>query len=199
MLRLLELPDRRELVSAEASDRMREHLLACDDRKKFPRLLPDGTKVAHKTGSVDGIRTDAGIIETPAGAIALCVLTSDNKDTRWADDNSGDLLCSRIARAAYEHFNPHAEKNASDCADAAKKPSNEPTRSGDRGWSTAKPRWLTSLDVVRSAPRPLQRGQGVPRRAQSVSRRLRDAHRGFPSVQPRPPAGGGAEEDEEPA
>ena len=65
MVRLLELLHQRKLVSPEASDKMREHLLACDDRKKFPRLLPEGTKLAHKTGSVDAIRTDAGIIETP--------------------------------------------------------------------------------------------------------------------------------------
>ncbi len=106
MLRLLELLHQRKLVSPEASDKMREHLLACDDRRKFPRLLPEGTKLAHKTGSVDAVRTDAGIIETPAGPIALCVLTNDNKDTRWADDNAGDVLCARIALAVYEHFNP---------------------------------------------------------------------------------------------
>ncbi len=35
-------------------------------------LLPPGTKIYHKTGSVAKIRTDAGIIETPGGA-SLCV------------------------------------------------------------------------------------------------------------------------------
>lgn len=108
MLRLLELLHQRRLVSAEASDRMREHLRACDDRRKFPRFLPQGTKLAHKTGSVDAVRTDAGIVETPGGAIALCVLTSENKDTRWSDDNAGDLLCANVARAVYDHFNPPA-------------------------------------------------------------------------------------------
>jgi D-alanyl-D-alanine carboxypeptidase len=113
MLRLLDLLHRRELVSPEASDAMKEHLLACDDKKKFPRLLPEGTKLAHKTGSVDDVRTDAGIIYSPSGAIAVCVLTKENKDTRWADDNAGDLLCARIARAVYEHFNPaKADTNA---------------------------------------------------------------------------------------
>ena len=70
MLRLLDLLHQRKLVSPEASDKMQEHLLTCDDRKKFPRLLPEGTKLAHKTGSVDDIRTDAGIIDSPAGPIA---------------------------------------------------------------------------------------------------------------------------------
>ncbi len=106
MLRLFEMLHQRKLVSPDASDKMREHLLTCDDRKKFSRLLPEGTKLAHKTGSVDDIRTDAGIMETPAGPIALCVLTKENKDTRWAEDNAGDLLCSRIALSVYEHFNP---------------------------------------------------------------------------------------------
>jgi D-alanyl-D-alanine carboxypeptidase len=119
MLRLLELLHQRKLVSPEASDKMREHLLACDDRKKFPRLLPEGTKVAHKTGSVDGIRTDAGIIDAPAGPIALCVLTNDNKDARWADDNAGDKLCSRIALAAYEHFNARADGGAEEDEESA--------------------------------------------------------------------------------
>ncbi len=114
MLRLLEQMHQRKLVSPEASDAMKEHLLACDDKKKFPRFLPEGTKLAHKTGSVDAARTDAGIIYSPAGPIALCVLTNENKDTRWTDDNAGDLLCAKIARAVYDHFNPPAadkEKN----------------------------------------------------------------------------------------
>jgi D-alanyl-D-alanine carboxypeptidase len=106
MLRLLAMLHQKKLVSPEASDAMREHLLKCDDRKKFPKLLPETVKVAHKSGSVDDIRTDAGIIDTPAGPIALCVLTRDNKDRRWADDNAGDMLCARIALAVYEHFNP---------------------------------------------------------------------------------------------
>jgi beta-lactamase class A len=108
MLRLLEMLHQRKLVSPEASDAMKEHLLKCDDRKKFSRFLPEGTQLAHKTGSVDDIRTDAGIIYSSSGAIALCVLTKENKDTRWADDNAGDLLCARIAQTVYEHFNPTA-------------------------------------------------------------------------------------------
>lgn len=110
MLRLLELLHQRKLVGPEASDAMKDHLLACDDKKKFPKLLPGTVKVAHKTGSIDAVRTDAGIIYSPAGPIAVCVLTNNNKDTRWTDDNAGDLICARIALAVYEHFNPAAAK-----------------------------------------------------------------------------------------
>lgn len=110
MLRLLERLHKRELVSPEASDAMKEHLLACDDRVKFRRLLPPEVKLAHKTGSVDEVRTDAGIIYAPTGPIALCVLTRKNADKSWTDDNAGDVLCAKIGRAVYDHFNPAAAR-----------------------------------------------------------------------------------------
>lgn len=106
MLRLLESLHRKELVSVEASEAMLNHLRTCDDRDKFPRLLPHGAKIAFKTGSVSNARTAAGIIYSPAGPIALCVLTDDNEDTSWTPENAGNRLCAKIAREVYGHFNP---------------------------------------------------------------------------------------------
>ncbi|MCY2967559.1 MAG: serine hydrolase [Planctomycetota bacterium] len=106
MVGLLSLLQNRKLVSPEASDAMRAHLLTCDDKLKFPRFLPDGTKIAFKTGSVEAARTAAGILETPKGPVAICVLTSENADRRWTDDNEGDLLCARVAREVLDYFTP---------------------------------------------------------------------------------------------
>ena len=80
------------------------HLKTCDDDKKFPRLLPAGTELAFKTGSVNQSRTAAGILYTKSGPIALCVLTANNKDQRWTNDNAGDLVCAKVARAVFDHF-----------------------------------------------------------------------------------------------
>lgn len=104
MLSLLGKLHRRELVSREASEAMLAHLKTCEDKQKFPRLLPDGTEVAFKTGSLDAVRTAAGILYTPCGPVALCVLTADNEDRRWTRDNAGDLLCAEIAREVNEAF-----------------------------------------------------------------------------------------------
>ncbi|MEI8020493.1 MAG: serine hydrolase, partial [Schlesneria sp.] len=106
MVRLLAQLDKQELVSADASRQMYEHLLACEDKPRLARSLPKGTKVALKTGSVSASRNGAGIIESPSGHIAICVLTSKNKDQRWEDDNAAELLCAEIARLTYEFFNP---------------------------------------------------------------------------------------------
>jgi beta-lactamase class A len=96
----------------QAGDRLRPalkqsilgYLRQNEDTLKFPRLLPPGTVVAHKDGSLSEARTDAGIIHTPTGPVVVVVLTNENQDRRWANDNAGDLLCARVALAVYEHF-----------------------------------------------------------------------------------------------
>ena len=62
MVQLLELIDAGKVVSPEACKEMLGHLKACDDKEKMTRFLPPGTVVAHKTGSVNASKTDAGII-----------------------------------------------------------------------------------------------------------------------------------------
>ena len=104
MIGLLEEIHRGKRISDEARAAMLEHLKHCDDRDKFTRLLPAGTVVAHKTGAVERVRTDAGLMYLPDGSVALCVLTSENEDTSWRTDNEGNLPCARIARAVYDHF-----------------------------------------------------------------------------------------------
>ena len=74
------------------------HLRSNEDKDKFPRLLPPGTIIAHKDGSVSNARTDAGLIYTPSGVIVVCVLTDENKDQRWRSENAGNLLCAKVAR-----------------------------------------------------------------------------------------------------
>jgi len=104
MIRLCEALNKHEVVSKEASEAMLKHLQACDDREKFPRFLPAGTKIAFKTGSVDAARTAAGIIECGQGPVALCVLTDQNEDKRWGPDNAGNRLCADVARVVFDHF-----------------------------------------------------------------------------------------------
>ena len=188
MLRLLDLLHKRELVSPEASDAMKEHLLACDDKKKFPKFLPDGTKLAHKTGSVDAVRTDAGIIYSPAGPISLCVLTNENKDTRWAEDNAGDMLCANIAKAVYEHFNPPV-------ADKDAKSGNCEIGGQARSVTVAEPARVQTSEVGRIAAAP----PGGPAGAKHAAGPPKTALRSHLIQQAANIQEGGAEEEEEPA
>lgn len=106
MISLLERLQNGEVVSPEASREMLEHLRACDDKDRLSRHLPAGTKIAMKTGSVNNARTVAGIIDSPAGAIAICVLTTENQDKRWTADNAAVVLMAEISRQAWQRFQP---------------------------------------------------------------------------------------------
>jgi beta-lactamase class A len=112
MIRLCEAVHRKEILSPSACEEMLEHLRACDDRDKLPKLLPAGTKVAFKTGSLADTRTAAGIIECPGGPVAVCVLSYDNEDKRWVPENAGNVLCAAVARAVYDHFDRPADGDA---------------------------------------------------------------------------------------
>ncbi len=125
MLSLFERLAAGELVGEKAREAMMEDLYACDDRTKIPRLLPAGTKVAHKTGAVTQSRTDAGLIDSPSGRIAICILTDENADRSWSDDNQANLFCSQLALAVYEHFNPAAAAESPGPAELAVGAQNE--------------------------------------------------------------------------
>jgi beta-lactamase class A len=112
MVRLCEAVHHKRILSPSACEEMLEHLRACDDRDKLPKLLPPGTKIAFKTGSLSDTRTAAGIIECPAGPVAVCVLSYDNEDKRWVPDNAGNVLCAEVARAVYDHFDRPAAGDA---------------------------------------------------------------------------------------
>lgn len=109
-IKLLEMVHRGKVATPAMCKEMIEHLKNCQDKDTFRRLLPAGTVVAHKTGSVTGVRTDAGIIYCKGGPVAVCVLTAENEDRRWVPDNAGNLLCARVARAVYDHFTMKAGK-----------------------------------------------------------------------------------------
>lgn len=106
MVVLLELLHRKQIASEESCDAMIGHLLTCNDSAKVPAGLPKGTKIAHKTGAVSRVRTDAGIIYGPGpdDAFAICVLTENNKDQSWAADSTPHVLIASIAREAYRAF-----------------------------------------------------------------------------------------------
>jgi D-alanyl-D-alanine carboxypeptidase (penicillin-binding protein 5/6) len=105
MVALLEQLDEGKLASESATKAMKKHLSMCED-KRLSKLLPPEVKVLQKTGSVSAVRTVAGIFEFPSGHVAICLLTSQNKDTRWKADNAGEVLAHNIGRVLFEHYQP---------------------------------------------------------------------------------------------
>jgi beta-lactamase class A len=97
MMELLAAMERGEVVSPSASAQMLGIMKRQSYVTKIPRLLPEGTTVANKTGTITGVSHDMGVIYAPNGPIALAVLTRGCRDAVAAEDAIG-----RVARAVYE-------------------------------------------------------------------------------------------------
>lgn len=104
-VRLYRLLHQGKLASAESTQAMLEHLKACQDRSKLARGLPSSVPLAHKSGAIGSVRTDAGIVFSPQGPLAICVLTAENEDQSWEESNAAERLCGDLARITYRYFN----------------------------------------------------------------------------------------------
>jgi len=84
-------------ASPVACARMRATLALQQDRDRLARYLPAGQPFAGKSGWMPGLAHDSGLIETPAGLLAIAVLTRGFSDPYRAEETIG-----RIAVAAME-------------------------------------------------------------------------------------------------
>lgn len=71
-------------------------------RNKIPAQMPEGVQVANKTGELDTVENDAGIIYDTARGIDLvvCFMSENLTDTAIAQSNIADL-----SRAIYGYYN----------------------------------------------------------------------------------------------
>lgn len=72
------------------------------DRDAIPRYL--SYDVANKTGALDDVRNDVGIVYAPNGPVIVSEFTYDNKDQRWVPDNSGQVLMAKLAKAILDDW-----------------------------------------------------------------------------------------------
>ncbi len=58
----------------------------------------DGLTIANKTGSLDHLRSDVGIVYTKAGPIAMAITVEDIPGIDYGEDNIGLLMIADLAR-----------------------------------------------------------------------------------------------------
>lgn len=101
VVRLLRLIEEGVAVSVEASAQMLEIMHDQAFRSGIPAGLPDGARVANKTGEISTVAHDSGIVYLPRRKpYALAVLTEwDAQQTSGRSDT-----IARISRAVYQHL-----------------------------------------------------------------------------------------------
>jgi len=89
MVKILEMIENGKLVSKEASTEMLEILKRQQFKDGIGRGLPDNVSSASKSGALDKLRSDVGIIYTPRGRIAMAITTDDMPDVFYNQENPG--------------------------------------------------------------------------------------------------------------
>lgn len=83
-------------VSEEVSEKMLSLLLQQQLTSKIPAGLPEGTKVANKTGETDATQHDAAIVFGPERDYILCIMSSD--------DGTAIYTIQEISALVYEYL-----------------------------------------------------------------------------------------------
>lgn len=99
MALFLEKLYRSELAGSADSQKMLEILKNQTRNGKLPKYLPESVVIGHKTGEIDTLSHDAGIVLNPAGGDYIIVIMSDSDDPSQADDQIG-----KISKAVYDYF-----------------------------------------------------------------------------------------------
>jgi beta-lactamase class A len=97
MVTLVERMERGELVSAAASKEMIAILKRCQDNQGIRRRMGD-LPVANKTGALDALRSDVGIVYSKGGRIAMAITVDGMAKPDWSPDNPGLLLIADLAK-----------------------------------------------------------------------------------------------------
>jgi beta-lactamase class A len=113
---LLKEIHRRRLISSRASDTM-WHIL---ERQQYNTLLtrhlpydllvseddatPPPVRIGSKSGSVEGVRNDAGLVLTPWGNYVIAIMSEGCQDLRFHVDNEAMVLLPDVSRAVFDHF-----------------------------------------------------------------------------------------------
>ncbi|HLX12884.1 MAG TPA: serine hydrolase [Bacteroidota bacterium] len=108
MALLIEKIARRELIDSAASDSIIQILKAQQDITQAARLLPfaeDSTLwIANKTGSLDEVKNDIGIISSSKRTFVYAIYCDGSKDIGEQVDNKATIACANVARVLYDYF-----------------------------------------------------------------------------------------------
>lgn len=89
----------KQLISQNASAQMLEILKRQKLNDRIPKYLPEETKVAHKTGELDRVKHDAGIVFTQKGDYIIVLMSQTPEPLHAAE------VEAQISKKVWEYFN----------------------------------------------------------------------------------------------
>ncbi|MBC8086509.1 MAG: serine hydrolase [Phycisphaerae bacterium] len=113
-------------VNRGASEQMYRHLTRIYWNGEALSQLPPYVQVASKQGSVDRSRSEAVLVNAPSGDYVFAVITRNQEDTSYRDDNAGYVLIRRVSAFLWREFEPNHPFVPDSAATRRFKPPEEP-------------------------------------------------------------------------
>jgi beta-lactamase class A len=107
MVRILEMLSQGKIVSPEASADILGIMKMQQVRGGIARHAPEGLEIASKSGSLDALRSDVGIVYDKDAPIAMAITVDDMSEIDYSPDNVGDVLIWNIATTLREGLGGH--------------------------------------------------------------------------------------------
>jgi beta-lactamase class A len=101
MVTILERLERGEIVNADASKEILAVLRRCQDGNGIRRRL-NGVRIVNKSGALEALRSDVGIVYAKSGRIAMAITVDEMPKPDWSPDNPGLLLIADLAKMLVE-------------------------------------------------------------------------------------------------
>ena len=98
MVRLLEMLEKGEVVSKEASAEMIGILKEQQLKDGIGRGLPGSVQSASKSGALDALRSDVGIIYSPRGRIAMAITVDNMPVVAYNQENPGLAMIWKLSQ-----------------------------------------------------------------------------------------------------
>ena len=102
MVRLVEMMEQGKLVSKDASAEMIGILKRQQLKDGIGRGTPDTIQVASKSGALDRLRADVGIVYTRRGPIAMAIYVDDMPYTGYNQENPGLAMIWKLSQILQE-------------------------------------------------------------------------------------------------
>ena len=93
-----------QAVSASASEEMYRILTRIYWNDEALSQIPPYVQAASKQGAVNQSRSEVVLVNAPQGDYVFCVITKNQEDESWGDNNEGYVLLRQISLLLWEYF-----------------------------------------------------------------------------------------------
>ena len=109
MANLLVLIRNGKAINPAASERMYRNLTRIYWDGEALSQIPPYVQAASKQGAVDQSRSEVVLVNAPHGDYVFCVITKNQADMSWEDNNEGFVLIRKLSALLWNYYEPKSD------------------------------------------------------------------------------------------